>query len=312
MAHHERPDRQQPERDRGRERGDREHRRRGSRGRRRRGPRSPRGPSRCGSSEVWIAWNSCSGARAISSTSNTMPASALSGEVAATVSTAAFSSVCSESMIPETQPAKPVPRRSESSSWAPPPARPRSPGPASAASASSAVIGPASAASASASALLAGSSRAPRAAPGARVRTPPARRSATPAAPRRCRARPRSGRWRCRPRRRARSTGAKRLHQHEPAVQREVLVPREPAAREVARGVGERADDEDVVERLVVVEHVVDEPFVEHQRDDQEGEREAGLDRDRDAQRVLGPGPAPAARRSCARAAVRSAGRSPR
>ncbi len=60
-------------------------------------------PVRCGSSEVWIAWNSCSGARAISSTLNTIPASARSGEVASTVSTAAFSSVCSESMIPETQ-----------------------------------------------------------------------------------------------------------------------------------------------------------------------------------------------------------------
>ena len=60
-------------------------------------------PVRCGSSEVWIAWNSCSGARAISSTLNTMPASALLGEVASTVSTAAFSSVCSESMMPDTQ-----------------------------------------------------------------------------------------------------------------------------------------------------------------------------------------------------------------
>ena len=101
-------------------------------------------PVRCGSSEVWIAWNSCSGARAISSTLNTIPASAALLEVASTVSTAAFSSVCSASMIPDTHTAKPPPRRSDSSSWAAASCTPSVPGPASAASASSAVIGPSS------------------------------------------------------------------------------------------------------------------------------------------------------------------------
>ncbi len=67
-----------------------------------------------------------------------------------------------------------------------------------------------------------------------------------------------------------------RLHQHEPAEQGEALVPGQPAAREVARRVGERADDEHEVERfLVVVEDVVDQRVVQRQRDDQEDQRES-------------------------------------
>ena len=54
----------------------------------------------------------------------------------------AFSSVCSESMMLETQTAKPPPRRSERSSCAAASCTPSVPGPASAASASSTVIGP--------------------------------------------------------------------------------------------------------------------------------------------------------------------------
>ena len=65
-------------------------------------------PARWGSSEVWIDWNSCSGARAMSRTLKTMPASAASAAVASTVSTAALSSVCSASMIPATASAKPA------------------------------------------------------------------------------------------------------------------------------------------------------------------------------------------------------------
>ncbi len=98
-------------------------------------------PVRWGSSDVWIAWKSCSGARAISRTLKTMPASATSLAVASTVSTAAFRSACSESMIAETKIAKPPPRRSERSSCAAVSCTPSVPGPASAASASSTVIG---------------------------------------------------------------------------------------------------------------------------------------------------------------------------
>ena len=77
-----------------------------------------------------------------------------------------------------------------------------------------------------------------------------------------------------------------RLHQHEAAVQREVLVAREPPACEVAGGVGQRAHDEHVVERGIVLEDVVDQHFVEGQREQQEREREAQLDHDRDAHRM--------------------------
>jgi len=79
-----------------------------------------------------------------------------------------------------------------------------------------------------------------------------------------------------------------RLHQDEAAVEREVLVTGQPAAREVAGGVGERAHDEHVVEGLVVVEEVVDDLFPQGQRGQQERQREAGLYQDRHAQGVLG------------------------
>ena len=59
-------------------------------------------PLRCGSSEVWIAWKSCSGARVISSALKTTPARAVVA-VALTVSTAALSSVCSASWIAATE-----------------------------------------------------------------------------------------------------------------------------------------------------------------------------------------------------------------
>ncbi len=76
-------------------------------------------PARCGSSEPWTAWKSCSGARAISSTLNTKPATTASSAVRSLVSTAALSSVCSASMIASTASAKRPPR-----------ATPRSPVPA--------------------------------------------------------------------------------------------------------------------------------------------------------------------------------------
>ena len=103
-----------------------------------------------------------------------------------------------------------------------------------------------------------------------------------------------------------------RLHQHEAAVQGEVLVSRQPAAREVAGRVGERADDQHVVERAVAVEDFVDQLLraaparrpgrSARSRPGSRSGRAAGVR----ACRVRG------GRRSCARAAVRSAGRSPR
>ena len=73
-------------------------------------------PARWGRSEPWIAWKSCSGARAISSTLNTKPATALSAEVQSTSSTPALSSVCSATITASTASAKRPPRASPSAS----------------------------------------------------------------------------------------------------------------------------------------------------------------------------------------------------
>ena len=70
-------------------------------------------PARWGSSDVWIDWKSCSGARVMSSALKTTPASAVVA-VALTVSTDALSSVCSASWIAATDAAKPAPARSVS------------------------------------------------------------------------------------------------------------------------------------------------------------------------------------------------------
>ncbi len=84
-----------------------------------------------------------------------------------------------------------------------------------------------------------------------------------------------------------------RLHQHEASVEGEVLVSRQPAAREVAGGVGDCSDDEHVVEAAEMVEDMVDELFAQRQRDRQEDERETDLDGDRDAQGMVGLPPRP-------------------
>ena len=70
--------------------------------------------ARWGRIDVWIAWNSWSGARTISSTLNTNPviptvSPALLPAFAATISTPAFINVCSASMIPTTDTANPLP-----------------------------------------------------------------------------------------------------------------------------------------------------------------------------------------------------------
>ena len=79
-----------------------------------------------------------------------------------------------------------------------------------------------------------------------------------------------------------------RLHEHQRAVEREPLVPGQPAAREVARGVGQHGHDQHPVQRGLAVEEVVLDRVLEDQRDDQERERERGLDQQRRAQRVIG------------------------
>ena len=78
-----------------------------------------------------------------------------------------------------------------------------------------------------------------------------------------------------------------RLEEHEPAVEAEPLVAGQPAAREVARRVGEHRHDEDPVERRRAVEQVVLDRPPQRQRDDEEREREARLDDQRRAQRVV-------------------------
>ena len=77
-----------------------------------------------------------------------------------------------------------------------------------------------------------------------------------------------------------------RLEQHQPAVEAELLVPGQPAAREVARGVGEHRDDEDPVQLGRAVEDVVLDRVPQRQRRDEEHGRRARLDRQRHAQRV--------------------------
>ena len=151
-------------------------------------------------------------------------------EVASTVSTAAFSSVCSESMIARYRTTRsPTRDRSESSS-----ARaallhaPRSPGPASAASAPR--------------------SPAPRGA--SRGAPPRERRGYHDERDERRRGDAERDRrlavCDAEHHRQREAHARERLHQHQTAEQREVLVPGQPAAREVAGGVGERADDEHV------------------------------------------------------------------
>ena len=216
-------------------------------------------PVRCGSSEVWIAWKSCSGARAISSTSKTIPASALfaggrrdrqhggvqqrllgehdprdpAGEARAA---AQRELVFVGGRLLHALGARPGERRVDLIG------RDR-PG-----EGRVGVVDGMLARRPSASALL-------RASPRERGRhDAPARRAARPRSQRERRLAAgdadRHGEREAQPR--------ERLHQHEPAVQREVLVAGQPAAREVAGGVGERADDEHPVERFVVVEDVVD------------------------------------------------------
>ena len=79
----------------------------------------------------------------------------------------------------------------------------------------------------------------------------------------------------------------RRLEEDEPAVEPEPLVPGEPAAREVARRVGEDGDEEDPVQRRGAVEQPVLDRAAQRERDDREGEREAALDQQRRAQRVV-------------------------
>ena len=72
---------------------------------------------RCGRIDVWTAWKSCSGARAIRRTLKAKPASAAARcvSVAFTSSGPALRKVCSASMIASTAPANPAPRASVSS-----------------------------------------------------------------------------------------------------------------------------------------------------------------------------------------------------
>ena len=159
----------------------------------------------------------------------------------------------------ETGAAKPPPRRSDRSSCAAVSCTPSVPGPASAAAASSTVIGARQPAPSLRPAPDRRSLDAPRRARSPRLRANAAghdhqrdERSGGDAE-RDCRLPARDPQ-----RHRDRKADARsRLHQHEPAEQAEALVSGQPAAREVARRVGERADHEHVVERALAFEHVV-------------------------------------------------------
>ncbi len=69
-----------------------------------------------------------------------------------------------------------------------------------------------------------------------------------------------------------------RLEQDEQAVELEALVAGEKAACEVARRVGEDADDEHPVQRRRTVEEIVLERVSQDERDRQERQRERPLD----------------------------------
>ena len=125
-------------------------------------------PLRWGSSEVWIDWKSCSGARVMSSALKTTPARAVVA-VALTVSTDALSSACSASWIAATE------------------------------------SGEAGARAQRERALVGDGRRVGRRSGG---RSPTARRAARPAAPRGCPARRPTARWRGRPRPRPGSRSA--------------------------------------------------------------------------------------------------------
>ena len=64
-------------------------------------------------------------------------------------------------------------------------------------------------------------------------------------------------------------------------------MPREPPAREVAGGVGERAREQHEVQRFVTIEDFVGQLTVQDRGGEQERQSKAGLDRERDAQRVF-------------------------
>ena len=191
-----------------------------------------------------------------------MPGSAeLETLVAAIVSTAAFSSVCSANWMPATEIAKPLPRRIERSLTA---------------SSMPSAAGPSSAASAGrrGAVLTRRTAREGRRHDHQRDE----RCGGDPHRDRRLAVRDADG---CRDRERDPRSG---FHKNQAPVQREVLVAGQPAAGEVAGGVGDDPDDEDPVQRGRV-EHVVRELVVERQRDRQEDEREGALDRHRDAHR---------------------------
>ena len=101
-----------------------------------------------------------------------------------------------------------------------------------------------------------------------------------------------------------------RLQEHEPAVEPEPLVPRQPAAREVARRVGQHRDDEDPVERRRAVEQVVlDRALAAPARPPGSRARSPPGSASACAAGGRPRSRAPAGRRSSATAAARSAGR---
>ena len=236
---------------------------------------SPRAPSRVrwGRIEVCTAWNSCSGARAISSTLKVKPASAAPSappSVALTSSGPAFRNVCSASMITSTATAKPVPLASENSG--------SPPGSMAATSSRWRASAPAS------SSVIGGRGR-----PRARERQRHHRQRHD-----------RRGGHAQRHHRLALGDAHRHghgeqhpragLHQHQRAVQAEPAPAGQEAAREVADRVGQHRHDQHAVERGRAVEQVVLDRPLERQRGDHEHDAQDQLDRGRHAQVLVAGG----------------------
>ncbi len=238
---------------------------------------SPRAPRRVrwGRIEVCTAWNSCSGARAISSTLKVKPASAAPSappSVALTSSGPAFRNVCSASMITSTATAKPVPLASENSGSPPGSIAATSSRWRASAPASSSLMGRAGArVRASASGTTARETIGAAAMPSATTDRPSAMPTATATA--------NSTREQA-----SISTSAP----YSPNRRR----PGQESAREVADGIGQHGHDQHAVERGRAVEQVVLDRPLERQRGDHERDAEDQLDRGRHAQVLVALRPA--------------------
>src|SRR3954471_12830890 len=216
---------------------------------------------------VWIAWNSISGARAISTTLNAKPAIAVASALEAdfTINGPAFRKACSHTMIRSTAVAKPAPWASVNS--------------VSAGGSSSAAT---SAASATRTSRVDGvdCTRTRRAGAHGTTSNDRTRATGMPGAhtgrpPLPCR-HEQLRRGHAQDREQREREARRGLHEHEHAVEREPAAPGEEAAREVRRRVRRHGDDEHPIERRLSAEEVVLKRTAQrqHRHEEERGERE--------------------------------------